>query len=155
MRTVDPNPPVSIRDLLKKLFSDLGFSFEPVGVELRKAWQRAVGPLIASHSMPYSFKRGTLTVLCPTPHWILELRMLKEQILEKLNAELGDQKVKRLSFKLGHLEPPKEESPSGVSSEISKEEAEALTASIKDRELKERILRILEAIRAKTGNPSL
>lgn len=155
MRTVDLNPPVSIKDLIKKLFSDMGFSFEPVGMELRRAWERAVGPWVASHSTPYSFKRGTLTVLCPTPHWILELRMLKEQILEKLNAELGAQKVKRLTFKLGYLERSKEKSPSEANFEISKEEADAFTASIKDGELKEQILRILKAIRKKTRDPSL
>lgn len=153
METLESTP-MTIRELLKKLLKEMGLPIEPLGSELRKAWERAVGPFVASHTVPYSFKRGTLTILCPSPHWILELRMLKEQILERLNAEPGGQKVKRLTFKLGHFESYGEERPKEKEVEITKEEAESFTAPLKDREMKEQIMRILKAIRARTSNPS-
>ncbi len=154
MRVIDSNSPLTIKEILNKVLKEIGIPVEPVGPELKRAWEKAVGPLISSHNIPYSFKRGTLTVLCSSPHWMLELQMLKEQILSKLHAELGGQKVKRLAFKLGQLLSREEERQKELNVEISKEEAESLTAPLKDKELKEQVVRILKAIRAKAQGPS-
>lgn len=55
-------------------------------------WEECVGSQLASKSAPEKFENGTLWVAVAAPVWVQELRMRKNQILERLN-EWADEEL--------------------------------------------------------------
>ena len=64
---------------------------------LAPLWARAAGRAIAEHSRPSGFADGTLTLEADSYTWAAQLKMMREQILEKVNAFLGGNFVKELN----------------------------------------------------------
>jgi hypothetical protein len=67
-------------------------------------WGRAVGPAIARHAEPRDFRGGKLSLVVDSPAWMQQLSLLKPELIEKLNSELGRETVRDLALKLGELE---------------------------------------------------
>jgi len=72
-------------------------------------WPDAVGPRIASHAAPVSFRDGTLTVAVDSAPWLQQLSFLKGELIGKLNGRLGEPLVAELHLKAGVV--PKPEKP--------------------------------------------
>jgi predicted nucleic acid-binding Zn ribbon protein len=53
-------------------------------------WPEIVGPLLAEKAMPDRYHRGTVWVAVESQIWAQELRMRKDQILSRLQAETSD-----------------------------------------------------------------
>lgn len=66
-----------------------------------KVWPQAVGEHIARRCIALGIKSGILYVSVPNNVWLTELRVLKKQLIESVNNQLGKQVVKDLSFKIG------------------------------------------------------
>ena len=64
-------------------------------------WADAVGELVSSEAEPVSERDGAVTVACRSSVWAQELEMLGPQLLEKVNAALGDRSVTELRFRTG------------------------------------------------------
>lgn len=142
--------PVPLKEVLEELSKKVGFKLRPVDRELSEAWRKTVGDFIAQRAQPEGIRRKVLWVLCPDPHWMNELQMLKETIKERLNALLGEGRVRDVRFKLGALPPSVTELPRpSPEVTLSPEEVEAVLSPLKDQTLRERALRILKAIKAR------
>jgi predicted nucleic acid-binding Zn ribbon protein len=64
-------------------------------------WADAVGDVVSSEARAVSERDGVVTVACRSSVWAQELEMLGPDLLEKVNAALGDQSVAQLRFKAG------------------------------------------------------
>ncbi len=59
------------------------------GAALRR-WEEVVGELLASKSVPDRYDKGTVWVATQGSAWAQELRLMKPQILERLEAMAGE-----------------------------------------------------------------
>lgn len=72
-------------------------------VQVWQLWDDAVGKAIAENARPAAFKGKLLLVHVTSSPWIHQLQFLKKEILEKLNAALGQDLVEDVKFKIGPL----------------------------------------------------
>jgi len=89
----------SLGDALRAALARLptsGLVHYPIWAE----WSAIVGPTIAAHARPAQLRRGILVVAVDGPEWMHELRYLKDDLCEKLNARLGATAVRDLYFVL-------------------------------------------------------
>lgn len=59
------------------------------GAVLRR-WDEVVGPILAGKSVPDRYDKGTVWVATQGSAWAQELRLMKPQILERLDAMAGE-----------------------------------------------------------------
>lgn len=64
-------------------------------------WADAVGEAVNAEAQPVSERGGVVTVACRSSVWAQELELLAPDLLEKLNAALGDRPLRQLRFKAG------------------------------------------------------
>jgi predicted nucleic acid-binding Zn ribbon protein len=76
---------------------------EPATViaRVQACWAEAVGEVVNSEAQPVSEREGVVRVACRSSVWAQELELLGPELLEKLNAALGDRPVAALRFKAG------------------------------------------------------
>ncbi len=65
-------------------------------------WNEAVGEAVAKNSRPASFKGRLLLVHVSSSSWLYHLNFMKKDLMEKLNAALGSDMVRELTFKIGN-----------------------------------------------------
>ena len=76
-------------------------------------WEKLVGKESAEASKPVDLNAGVLTVQCRSTAWATQLRLLSEQILNRINQEYPDQDVKFLKF-VGPAAPSWKKGPRSV-----------------------------------------
>ena len=69
--------------------------------ECRRAWEGATGPAIAAAARPTAERDGVVTVLCEASVWAHELELMSAQLVEQLNAALGEQAIRELRCRTG------------------------------------------------------
>ena len=69
--------------------------------EVQRAWPEAAGEAFAAASEPVAERDGVVTVACVSAVWAQELDLLSEPVLERLNARLGGERVRRLRPRTG------------------------------------------------------
>ena len=69
--------------------------------QVKAAWQEIVGDFVAQNSQPVGLNRKVLIVqvLQPAVHYTLE--RMKGQILAKMQARFGAEKVRNVQFRIG------------------------------------------------------
>lgn len=70
-------------------------------VKIWQIWEDAVGKGIASNTTPAAFKGNLLIVHAESSAWIQQLHFLKKEMIEKINAILGQGAVQDIKFKIG------------------------------------------------------
>jgi predicted nucleic acid-binding Zn ribbon protein len=55
-----------------------------------RRWPEIVGPILAKHSHPERYDRGTLWIAASGSAWAQELRLGQELILGRLNEAVGE-----------------------------------------------------------------
>ncbi len=68
---------------------------------VQRAWPDAAGDAFAATCTPASERNGTVFVDCESAVWAQELDLLSERVLERLNGELGADRVTRLRARTG------------------------------------------------------
>ena len=68
---------------------------------VQAVWESAVGPLIASEARPTAERNGTLTITCNAAVWAQELDLMASELVEKLNASLGEDAIRELRCRTG------------------------------------------------------
>ena len=53
-------------------------------------WEQIVGGALAAHTRPGGFTDGELLVIADSTAWATQVRLLRAQLIRRLNAELGD-----------------------------------------------------------------
>lgn len=57
---------------------------------VQEVWPEVVGPGLSTEARPVSERRGTVTVSCGSSVWAQELALLSGDLLDRLNARLGE-----------------------------------------------------------------
>jgi predicted nucleic acid-binding Zn ribbon protein len=69
-----------------------------------EGWPTLVGEAIAGVTRPRSISEGTLFVEVRSSAWLMELEMVKGEILRRVNAGLDGASIDRIVFVLGQTE---------------------------------------------------
>ncbi|MCK4565133.1 MAG: DUF721 domain-containing protein, partial [Verrucomicrobia bacterium] len=69
---------------------------------LRDAWSELVGEQIAKHSTPGFIKDFALNVFVDLPGWMPELERIKRLLLQKLQSQYRELRIRKLNFLLEH-----------------------------------------------------
>lgn len=101
-----PPPPVrevrSIANVLKDVVGGMDQPVQESILVLRNAWPKLVGEQISKHSNPGFIKDFTLNVFVDHPGWMPELERLKRVLLQKLQSNYREMRIRRLRFILQH-----------------------------------------------------
>jgi hypothetical protein len=135
------------------LFSVLKKKGIPSKIEenaLLKLWPKAVGPQIASKTLPDCLRNGTLFVKTISSVWVQQLHFIKEEIRSKLNELSGKSSIKEIRFLVGHTlvqEKAKENVSLTKKTILKKRDKEMIaecTAALADRELADIFKRVMQ-----------
>jgi len=72
--------------------------------QVQACWGEVAGEVIAAEAAPVQERGGTVTFACSSAVWAGELELLATDLLDRLNAALGDPSgapVRRLRFRVG------------------------------------------------------
>ena len=92
----DPRDPQPFGAVLAKLVKARGWQRPAAEATVFGAWEKVVGPDIASHSRPVKLADGELTVEAESTAWATQLRLLAGKLLVRIAAEVGNNVVKKL-----------------------------------------------------------
>ena len=73
-------------------------------VQVWQVWDKVVGDVIAQNARPAAFKGKILLVHVSSSTWIHHFQFLKEEMMAKLNNDLGKSVIGDIKFKVGPLE---------------------------------------------------
>jgi predicted nucleic acid-binding Zn ribbon protein len=103
-RSRGPLEPVG--PLILKVLRGLGLERRLEEQRAVHAWDGVVGPAIAAQSRATDIRDGVLFVDVATNVWMQELGLLREGIVERLNAHLGGEVVRKIVLSIERGEPP-------------------------------------------------
>ena len=63
---------------------------------VQELWGRAAGPAIAAAAAPTAERDGVLTVSCCASVWAQELDLMSDDLVARLNAALGGERIRAL-----------------------------------------------------------
>jgi predicted nucleic acid-binding Zn ribbon protein len=86
----------SLEGLLKKLELDR----KVLGWSVLGVWEETVGPRIAANAKPAAYRDSKLFVQVATTTWMHELSFMREEIVRRLNAKLGEKVIEDIIFSL-------------------------------------------------------
>ena len=98
--------PEKAEKILERLTARMGIAAR---LEREKAvvmWEEAVGKSIARRAKAVSLRNDILFVRVQNSVWLQELSLLKESLIEKINALVGKDIVRDIVFRVG--DPDKE-----------------------------------------------
>ncbi|VFQ42903.1 protein of unknown function duf721/upf0232 [Desulfoluna butyratoxydans] len=72
-------------------------------LSLWKTWTEAVGEEVARHTRPKAFKGSLLLVTVDSSVWIHHLSMMKDEIVARINTQLGEDTLREIRFSIGHV----------------------------------------------------
>jgi len=92
-----------VRSKLEAVGPLLGDLLERLGLDRRlrefravEVWNEQVGEAIAENARPVGIRNGVLFVEVSSSVWMQELVLLRDEIVERLNRELGESIVRRI-----------------------------------------------------------
>jgi predicted nucleic acid-binding Zn ribbon protein len=94
----DPRDPQLFGAMLERLVKTRGWEKPKAEATVFGAWEKVVGPDIASHSRPVRLEGGVLTVEAESTAWATQLRMLAATLLRQIAGEVGHNVVTRLNI---------------------------------------------------------
>jgi hypothetical protein len=95
-----------IRGILENTLKGLELDFQLKVYSIWGAWEEIVGESLARQAQPRSVRNRILFLDVSHPTWVQQLQFLKPNLLEKLNAFLGEPILKDIRFRLGKISPP-------------------------------------------------
>ena len=92
--------PVPIAEIIAAVSQ--GFGKEGAKQEkISSLWQRTAGKKKAPHTKVSAFEQGILTVLVDSSSLLYELSLEKDAMLQKLQHEFGEKKIRDVRFQIG------------------------------------------------------
>ena len=101
-------PPETTGDLMGQVLARLGGQGRALEFRVFDCYARVVGELLRARTAPERMAGTTLFVRVATSALAHEIMLLRGEILEKLNAELGPGTVSELRTRVGKVEPKNE-----------------------------------------------
>jgi predicted nucleic acid-binding Zn ribbon protein len=96
-----PEGPQSLGDLLPRFLTRKGLAAKVEAASVVPEWPALVGPQIAAVTEPLRVSEGILFVAVETSAWIMELNLMKADIMRHLNAGKRDGRIEQLVFVMG------------------------------------------------------
>ena len=90
-------------DFLPKVLRDKRLAVDILDYRITDVWYRSVGPQISAQTIPVKFKNHTLYVNVSTPAWMQQLHFMKQEILNKVHAEWGNDEIQNIHFAIGNI----------------------------------------------------
>jgi predicted nucleic acid-binding Zn ribbon protein len=103
-RSSRSNRPEPIGVILTKLLDESHWGRHIKALKTLSRWREIVGPRIAKHAQPESFKDGILVIAVQNSIWLSHLRFLTVELQEKLNREIPSSPIREIHFRLGSVE---------------------------------------------------
>jgi predicted nucleic acid-binding Zn ribbon protein len=91
--------PVRIGDILAPALERMGPKSVWTEAKLRKLWRDVVGEQVATHCTVRRLRGKVLEVDVASDSWATELTYLAPAVVEKLNAQLGDEIVTQVAVR--------------------------------------------------------
>jgi predicted nucleic acid-binding Zn ribbon protein len=88
----------SLKDLLLCNLREQGLETPLLQKRLVDVWPQVAGPIIASYTLNTYIYNQTLFVRLSTPSLRADLSMMKQQLVDKLNAAVGQQVITDIKF---------------------------------------------------------
>jgi len=85
-RREDPQP---LGVAIEGLLDDQGWRTSAAVGSVFGRWEQIVGEALAAHTRPGGFTDGELLVIADSTAWATQVRLLRAQLIRRLNAELG------------------------------------------------------------------
>jgi predicted nucleic acid-binding Zn ribbon protein len=86
-RREDPQP---LGAAIEGLLDDQGWRTAAAVGSVFGRWEQIVGAALAAHTRPGGFTDGELLVIADSTAWATQVRLLRAQLIRRLNTELGD-----------------------------------------------------------------
>ena len=93
--------PQLVRDLLANILNRKGLSAKLEAASVLTEWESLVGPQIAAVTQPQRVSEGVLFVAVANSPWMMELNLMKADLLRRLNAGKGEWRIKQIVFVMG------------------------------------------------------
>lgn len=94
----DPSP---IRGLVGAILKKLGVAEQVERAAVFSEWEDRVGEKIAERARPVRLNGGTLFVEVESSSWMMELQMMKRELMKRLNAGRESGRIEKLVFVQG------------------------------------------------------
>ena len=94
-------------DLLARFLNRSGLTAKVEAASVLHEWAEKVGPQIAAVTEPVRVSDGTLFVAVHTSAWMMELNLMKGDLMRHLNAGKGEGKIRQLVFVMGEGGAPR------------------------------------------------
>ncbi len=105
--------PISAGEGIEQLLGEFDWQKRVDKESLFLDWERLVGPENAAASTPQEIRNGTLSIGCRSTAWATQLRLLKDQILARIQEQYPELAIKDLVF-LGPAAPSWKKGPRSV-----------------------------------------
>jgi hypothetical protein len=141
--------PEKLSATLAKLLASRGWTSRLREYRVVGKWERIVGDVIALHARPAALRGKKLTVAVDSPAWMQQLTLLKPELLEKLNRNLGAGAVEGIVLKIGEVTgSPKNEgkrggTPAAVLDEPALRAIDGYLGDVQDAAIKETLRRVI------------
>lgn len=96
----DRGEPTRLGELLDGVLQDSGLQEQIERQSVMDAWEEVVGDQIADVTEPVRVDGGVLFVEVRSSAWLMELDMIKHEILERLNEDRDEGRIEKLRFRL-------------------------------------------------------
>lgn len=91
-----------LADILPAVLRDAGFERKRAELEIVKAWNHLMDPVVAQHAQPSGIFKGTLFVTVDSNVWLDEIvRHRRRDILKRLKNCFGPTLIQKISFRSG------------------------------------------------------
>ena len=92
--------PAELADLMMPTLARLGLKTRARHLQLVNLWPGIVGDMVAEHTSVAAFNRGRMTVETDSPAMGHALHVQRQDIMDRLNQELGASVVADIRFRL-------------------------------------------------------
>ena len=96
--------PEAISELLPKVLAEMGLGETSDAVQLLRAWDGALGPELAPHTMCEGLRRGVVHAQVRDSAWMQRVQMEKPRIMAALAERLGAIELRDLRLRLGPVD---------------------------------------------------
>jgi predicted nucleic acid-binding Zn ribbon protein len=93
----DDRDPQPLDAAIGRLMRDQGWEVDVAVHGVMARWPAIVGPEVARHCTPERYADAELTVRTDSTAWATQVRLLAPDLVRRLNAELGDGTVARVT----------------------------------------------------------
>lgn len=104
-RAASPRPQ-AVGDLLARVLDRAGLAAKVEAASVVPEWEDRVGPQIAAVTEPLRVSEGTLFVAVQTSAWLMELNLMKGELMRHVNAGKSEGKIQQIVFVMAG-EPPR------------------------------------------------